>query len=164
MKKKILLLTAIPVALVGVLYGGGYIAQLIGNYSVWSNGGGFAGDGTAPAFPSAAPGACIRAALSIPYGLIGMGVCLLLFLLLVAYIMKLGFSEGGEYDHDRNLILSKKGTYGTAGFMTRQEAETLLEVGDIRDCKGLILGELDGKVVALPNDTYFNKNCAKRCA
>lgn len=159
MKKKLpLVLAAVPVALLGVLYGGGYIGQFISNYKTWSASGGFAGDGTAPVFPSASITACFRSALSFPYGLIGIFICVLL--LLFAFVMKLGFAEGGEYDRDRKLMISGKGTYGTAGFMSRREAESLLEIGDIRDCTGLILGELDGKVVALPNDTYFNKNLA----
>lgn len=161
MKKKLpLVLAAVPVALLGVLYGGGYIGQFISNYKTWSASGGFAGDGTAPVFPSAAIIACFQSALSVPYGLIGIFICVLLLLLLFAFVMKLGFAEGGEYDRDRKLMISGKGTYGTAGFMSRREAESLLEIGDIRDCTGLILGELDGKVVALPNDTYFNKNLA----
>ena len=161
MKKKLpLVLAAVPVALLGVLYGGGYIGQFISNYKTWSASGGFAGDGTAPVFPSASITACFRSALSFPYGLIGIFICVLLLLLLFAFVMKLGFAEGGEYDRERKLMISGKGTYGTAGFMSRREAESLLEIGDIRDCTGLILGELDGKVVALPNDTYFNKNLA----
>ena len=161
MKKKLpLILAAVPVALFGVLYGGGYIGQFISNYKAWSASGGFAGDGTAPVFPTASIAACFQAALSFPYGLIGIFICILLLLLLFAFVMKLGFAEGGEYDRERKLMISGKGTYGTAGFMSRREAESLLEIGDIHDCKGLILGELDGKVVALPNDTYFNKNLA----
>ena len=161
MKKKLpLVFIVAPVALIGILYGGGYIGQFIANYKAWSAAGGFAGDGTTPAFPSASFGACFKSALSFPYGIIGVFICILLLLLLFAFVMKLGFSEGGEYDRERNLVLSHKGTYGTAGFMGRKEMEGLLQISDVKDCTGIILGELDGKVVALPNDTFFNKNIA----
>ena len=34
---------AAPAALLGVLYAGGYLAQFIGNYAVWKQGGGIPG-------------------------------------------------------------------------------------------------------------------------
>lgn len=160
-KRKYLLLVGIlPVALLATLYAGGYLAQLIGNYQTWRAAGGFAGNGTAPLFPSAAVSDCFRAVFWMPYGLYGIGICALLLLLLFAFVMKLGFSEGGDYDRERNLIFSHKGTYGTAGFMTENEMHEHLQVGDVKDCTGIILGEVAGKVVALPDDTRFNKNIA----
>ena len=45
------ILSAIPI-LATIMYGGGYIAQLFGNYSLWQKNGGSMGDGTAPQFPS----------------------------------------------------------------------------------------------------------------
>ena len=161
MKKKFTLLAILgPVALLGTLYGGGYLAQLIGNYKIWQAAGGFAGDGTAPVFPSTGIAECFRAAFGMPYGLYGIGICVLLLLLLFAFVMKLGFSEAGEYDKERNFSFSRKGTYGTAGFMTDREMRELLQVCDIRDCTGIILGQVGDKVVALPDDTRFNKNIA----
>ena len=161
MKKKMLLLAAFaPVALIGIFYGGGYLAQLIGNYQTWSHAGGFPGRGSPPALPSAGIADCFRAALWFPYGLYGIAICVLLLLLLFAFVMKLGFSDSGDYDRERNLIFSRKGTYGTAGFMTDSEMHEHLQVCDVRDCTGIILGEVAGKVVALPNDTKFNKNIA----
>ena len=76
-------------------------------------------------------------------------------------VMRMGYSETGEYDRDRNLVYSNKGTYGTAGFMTKKEMNGVLDlVTDIRKHHGTILGELDGQVVCIPEDTRFNGNIA----
>ena len=56
---------------------------------------------------------------------------------------------------------SNKGTYGTAGFMTKKEMKGVLDlVSDIRKHHGTILGELDGQVVCIPENTRFNGNIA----
>ena len=41
-------LIAGPAAILAILYAGGYLAQFIGNYAVWKQGGGIPGDGTSP--------------------------------------------------------------------------------------------------------------------
>ena len=75
--------------------------------------------------------------------------------------MRMGRNDAGEYDKTRNLVYSDKGTYGTAGFMSRQEMKEILDlVSDIRKHPGIILGELDGQVVCIPEKTRFNKNMA----
>lgn len=43
------------------LYGSGYIAQFIRNYSVWKNAGGSPGDGSAPSLSAADIGECMKA-------------------------------------------------------------------------------------------------------
>nr|WP_330393848.1 type IV secretory system conjugative DNA transfer family protein [Anaerocolumna xylanovorans] len=85
----------------------------------------------------------------------------MLLILLFALVMKLGFGDKGEYDRERNLTYSRKGTYGTAGFMTEDERDEVLElVTDIRKSRGTILGKLDGKIVCVPEKTRMNKNIA----
>ena len=44
-----------------ILYAGGYIAQFIGNYKVWTSAGNFAGNGSYPKAPSLHPMACLSA-------------------------------------------------------------------------------------------------------
>lgn len=119
------------------------------------------GDGTAPTFPDSGISDCFRAAMQMPYGLYGILICMAGLLILFALVMKLGFSEHGEKDRERNLEYSDKGTYGTAGFMEDTEMKTVLEVvTDVRKTDGLILGELDGKLICLPRDSPMNKNIA----
>lgn len=64
-KKKRLfgILLALPPLLLGLLYGGGYIAQLMRNYHEWQAAGGTPGNGTSPTMPSYSMGECLRAIL-----------------------------------------------------------------------------------------------------
>lgn len=150
-----------PVILIVMLYAGGYLAQFIGNYAIWQEGGGYPGDGTSPLVPSPGPIDCIKAVFVPPYGMYGIFICAGLFVLLFALVMKLGWGDKGEYDRERNLIYSRKGTYGTAGFMTEKEMKGVLDiVPDIRKHSGTILGKIDGKAVCVPEDSMMNRNLA----
>ena len=153
------LLLILPVALGALLYGGGYIAQFLYNYDVWQAAGGVFG--TAPEFPDGNFFACIAAVFRWPYGLYGVGGCVAALAVLVFMVMRMGYSETGAYDRERNLIYSNKGTYGTAGFMTKKELKGVLDlVPNIRKHPGIILGEIDGEVICVPEKTRFNGNLA----
>jgi len=142
-----------------LLYGGGYVAQFIYNYDVWQAAGG--AYGTAPQIPDHGFFICLRAVFRFPYGLYGIGICIVLLALLVFMVMRMGGSDTGEYDRKRNIIYSRKGTYGTAGFLSRREVSEVLDiVPDIRKHHGTILGLLDGDVVCIPKETRFNGNLA----
>ena len=150
-----------PPFLLALLYGGGYLAQFMRNYTTWKSMGGSPGDGTSPAMPSLSFTSCLEAFFSFPYGIIGIAVCLGLLALLVIMVMRMGYSDSGEYDEERNFIYSRKGTYGTAGFMTKQEMHGVLDLtSDIRRHTGTILGMLDRQVVCIPKDTRLNGNIA----
>lgn len=160
-KQLIKILIVLPIAVITLLYAGGYIAQFLYNYDVWQQGGGTLYSGTSPEFPDGAFFACILAVSRFPYGLYGVGICVAALGLLIFMVMRMGYSETGEYDRDRNLIYSNKGTYGTAGFMTKKEMKGVLELtSDIRKHNGTILGELDGQIVCIPEKTRFNGNIA----
>jgi type IV secretion system protein VirD4 len=60
---------------------------------------------------------------------------------------------------DKNGIeyLPEVGTHGTAGFMTKSEAEKILNLGKPN---GIIFGTLDGRPVSLPDMTYLNRHVA----
>ena len=149
----------LPIALGALLYGGGYIAQFLYNYDVWQAAGGVFG--TAPEFPDGNFFACIAAVFRWPYGLYGVGGCIAALAVLVFMVMRMGYSETGAYDQERNLIYSNKGTYGTAGFMTKKELKGVLDlVPNIRKHPGIILGEIDGEVICVPLKTRFNGNLA----
>lgn len=72
--------------------------------------------------------------------------------------------ENDAIDSEGNPVLfaySDKGTYGTAGFMSRKELTEVLDlVPDIRKHSGTILGELDHQVICIPPKTRFNGNLA----
>ena len=158
-KKLIQLFIIIPITVLALLYGGGYLSQLFSNYHAWQAAG--AVFGTSPAFPDTGFFACLAAAFHFPYGLYGLGLCIGGLALLVLMVMRMGYSEGGEYDRQRNLVYSDKGTYGTAGFMSRKELTEVLDlVPDIRKHSGTILGELEHQVICIPPKTRFNGNLA----
>lgn len=147
--------------LFALMYGGGYAAQFIRNYSEWQKSGGVMGDGSSPPMPSFAIGECFRAMFTFPYGLVGILICVLILGLLIFMVMKMGFGDKGEYDRSRNLIYSTKGTYGTSGFMPKKEISEVLDlVDDVKKHGGTILGKIDGKAVCVPRETRLNANLA----
>ena len=106
------------------------------------------------------PVAVFHALLNFPYNLYGLGTIVIFAGLIVAFLMK-NNSVQGTMDNERNLVYSNKGTYGTAGWMTDSELHRELEVTkDLKHCRGTILGELDGKVVCVPENTMMNRNVA----
>lgn len=158
-KKLIELLAAVFILAALVLYGGGFIGQLLYNYDVWQETGGQFG--TAPQLPDANVFACLAAVFHWPTGLYGLGLCIGGLAALVLGIMCMGRGEGGALDKARNLVYSDKGTYGTAGFMSKKELKEVLDlVPDIRKHHGIILGELDGQVICVPEKTRMNGNLA----
>lgn len=160
-KNLIKTLLPLPFAIVALLYGGGYLSQFIYNYDIWQQNGGTTYGGTAPEFPDSGFVSCILAAFRFPYGLYGIGICVLVLALLIIMVMRMGYSDTGEYDRERNLTYSNKGTYGTAGFMNKKEMKGVLDlVTDVRKHHGIILGELEGQAVCLPEKTRFNGNLA----
>lgn len=160
-KKIVKTLLPFPFAVTALLYGSGYISQFIQNYETWHQNGGSSYGATAPEFPSANFFTCIISAFHFPYGLYGLGICVISLAVLIIIVMRMGYSDTGEYDRERNLVYSSKGTYGTAGFMSRKEMTGVLDlVSDIRKHHGIILGELDGQAVCLPEQTRFNGNLA----
>lgn len=81
--------------------------------------------------------------------------------LLIVMVMRMGYSDVGEYDAERNLTYSNKGTYGTAGFMEKAEMKGVLDlVSDMRKHSGVILGKLDGQVLCIPENSRLNGNIA----
>ena len=160
-KNPIKTLSPLPFAIIALLYGGGDLSQFIYNYEIWQQSGGTTYGGTAPEFPDSDFVSCILAAFRFPYGLYGIGICVLVLALLIIMVMRMGYSDTGEYDRERNLTYSNKGTYGTAGFMNKKEMKGVLDlVTDVRKHHGIILGELEGQAVCLPEKTRFNGNLA----
>ena len=160
-KRLFSILFGLPPLLFALLYGGGYISQFIRNYKEWQNAGGTPGNGTSPAMPSFALADCFEAMFSMPYGIIGVLICVGVLALLVVMVMRMGYGDTGEYDKDRNFIYSKKGTYGTSGFMSEKEAEEVLDLtSSVKRHNGTILGTLNGKYVCVPEESPLNKNIA----
>lgn len=150
-----------PLAILAILYSGGFLAQFIGNYAAWKQGGGYPGDGTSPAIASPDFFTCLAASIHPPYGIYGIFICIGLLAVLLIMVMRMGYSDSGEYDEDRNFTYSSKGTYGTSGWMDRKEMAGILDlVSDLRRHHGVVLGLLNGKAVCVPEETRLNSNLA----
>ncbi|MFQ7163830.1 MAG: VirD4-like conjugal transfer protein, CD1115 family [Acutalibacteraceae bacterium] len=154
-------LAAAPAAVFAILYAGGFLAQLFGNYAAWKQGGGIPGDGTSPGMASPDFFTCLASVFHPPYGVYGVLICIGLLAILLLMVMRMGYSDTGEYDTDRNFIYSAKGTYGTSGWMSRKEMAGVLDlVPDLRKHKGVVLGMLDNKAVCIPENPHINGNLA----
>ena len=133
----------------------------MGNYAAWKQGGGIPGDGTSPAAASPNFFTCLTSVLHPPYGVYGVLICIGLLAILLLMVIRMGYSDTGEYDTDRNFVYSAKGTYGTSGWMGRKEMKGVLDlVPDLRKHKGIVLGMLDGKAVCIPENPRINGNLA----
>lgn len=161
-KRKILKgLIAAPIAILAILYAGGYISQFMRNYSQWKALGGYPGDGTSPEMASINFLSCIASVFQLPYGLYGIGICIVLLTILIVMVMRMGYSDTGEYDQDRNFTYSTKGTYGTSGWMTEKEMIGVLDItSNLKHHHGTLLGILDGKAVCVPVGSRMNANLA----
>ena len=159
-KRKICLCLAVPLISFAILYGGGYAAQFIKNYKIWTSAGGTPGS-SSPVKPTLNAIACFKAAFSFPYGIIGCGICITAVLLLVFCLFRMGRSDGGVPDKERNFVYSNKGTYGTSGFMSEKEMKTVFNLThDLKNCSGTVLGLYDGKYICVPQNGRLNKNIA----
>ena len=159
-KRKICLCLAVPLISFAILYGGGYAAQFIKNYKIWTSAGGTPGS-SSPVKPTLNAIACFKAAFSFPYGIIGCGICITVVLLLVFCLFRMGRSDGGVPDKERNFVYSNKGTYGTSGFMSEKEMKTVFNLThDLKNCSGTVLGLYDGKYICVPQNGRLNKNIA----
>ena len=104
---------------------------------------------------------CLASVFHPPYGVYGVLICIGLLAILLLMVMRMGYSDTGEYDTDRNFIYSAKGTYGTSGWMSRKEMAGVLDlVPDLRKHKGIVLGMLNNKAVCIPENPHINGNLA----
>jgi len=158
-KKKIVLLVFLPLLLGLLLYGGGFLAQLLINYKAWQETGGVLGH-SAPKAPDPSLLQCLAASFHWPEGLISVGLILIVLAVVILFVFRIGRDGGGEYDSDRKLTYADSGSYGTAGFMTEKELRETLLVTDARSTDAIILGRKGKKAICLPNDSRLNRNFA----
>ena len=141
-----------------LLYIGGLVCQLLLGYQQWLDDGGLTGNAMMGAIYFG-PVDCWRCALT------GMGLKCTLFTAVLAggiYAFIRVQDRFGSRDYDpRNFSRSKRGTYGTAGWMSEKEMRSVLEVASPQRAKGIILGKNErGSVICLPEDTWLNKHVA----
>ena len=145
-------------SMAAIFYIGGLVNQFNLNYQKWLAEGGITGKATMDAI-CFSPVCCWRSAMTASglkcvalVAVIGSGVYLF-----IHFQDRFG---NGDYD-PRNFSRSKRGTYGTAGWMSDKEMRAILEISSPGHAKGIILGKTEkGAVICLPEDTRLNKHIA----
>ena len=149
---------AVILGVAALLYLGGLISQLTIGYQKWLADGGMTGKATMGTIYFS-PLACWRSAMT------GSGLKCTLFTAVLAgglFAFVRLQNRFGSNDYDpRNFTRSKRGTYGTSGWMSEEEMRSVLEVAGPERAKGIILGKTErGSVICLPEDTRLNKHIA----
>jgi len=158
MYKKIKISAMVILLVTTLCYVAGTISQVVRSLSVWMDAGGV--NAGLPTMPVLTPGPVLSALFVTPYTFWGLGAVALLGMFILAIFVKNNAVQG-TLDKDRNLVYSSRGAYGTAGWMTKEELKKELELTkDLYNCRGNILGELNGKVVCVPENTMMNRNVA----
>lgn len=107
------------------------------------------------------PLTCIRRGILTTAGRTGAVVVMVFFIILAVLIVLRG-TGNGEQD-ERNFEISHQGTYGTAGFMKKEELSKILQTyTDTERVTGIIFGKEPetGEILSLPTDSRLNRNIA----
>lgn len=109
------------------------------------------------------PFVCLYYGIFTVTGLKNTVFSLFLFLLIGGVIIYRGNAAENQMDEERNFEYSRKGTYGTAGYMTKAERTKVLAVDrNIKEVDGILLGQdiHDDQIISLPKDSMLNRNFA----
>ncbi len=154
-RKPIWIVGIILIACMAGCYLIGLIAQLISNYADWL------GDSPESGYVkpiSWNPSTCIGAVFTK----LGLKICLILGMAAVTgyLIFKLYNRFGNKQYDSRGFTKSKYGTYGTAAWLSEKELKNVFTLDTPDKVEGIIVGEHNGKVVAVPKDTNLNRHVA----
>lgn len=109
------------------------------------------------------PFRCLYYGMFTVTGLKNTVLSLFLFLVIGGAVIYRGNAAEDQLDEERNFEYSKKGTYGTAGYMTKEERAKVLAVDkDLKNVDGILLGlDIDNEwVISLPKNSMLNRNFA----
>ena len=152
------IILAVILGMAALFYLGGLVNQLTLGYQQWLSDGGMTGKATMGTIYFS-PLACWRSAMSLS----GLKCTFFVSVLLGGlYLIIRLYNRFGSNDYDpRNFTCSKRGTYGTSGWMSEKEMREVLEIASPERAKGIILGKTErGSVICLPEDTRLNKHIA----
>lgn len=155
--RRIAIILASALCCAALLYIGGLFGQMMTNYNRWMDSGGMLGQALIES-PDLNPLVCFVNAFSLN-GLKAILLIIIAGAALVIYMKLHDKFSGTEYD-PRGFTKSKTGIYGTANWMTDKELKSVLELTTPEKATGMILGERNGHLVCLPEDTRLNRHCA----
>jgi len=156
-KRKIGIILAIILGLFLSLYLGGVLGQLISGYDEWLKQNGFGGNARMSHI-ILNPGYCISYVFT-PAGIKGFLIVIGVSAAITVFAKLHDRFRSHDID-DRNFAVSKDSTYGSAGWMKDKDMKQVLEVPSPANATGIILGQKNGSVICLPNDTHLNKHIA----
>jgi len=155
MQSRIIIFCAAIPAVLSLLYLGGLVAQIITGYQTWLNEDGMSGNSQMNSIIFT-PLYCIAKSFT-KEGLLGILIICGITAALIIFLKIQNRFGSNDFD-ERNFKRSKSGVYGTAGWMTKKEMKSVLEVSSPSDARGTILGKIDGSVICLPVNTMLNKH------
>ena len=156
-KRRVAVAVSIALAVTALLYLGGVLGQLLKNYESWLAKDGILGQVQMERVDWN-PITCFPAAFSLN-GLKGITLVSVVIGGLAVYFKLQGRFVGKDLD-PRGFKTSSTGAYGTAGWMSEKEMQSVLEISSIDKARGTILGEHRGKTVCMPEDTRLNRHIA----
>lgn len=154
LKKPVIMVLSL-MGFTGLIYMTGLITQFMTNYQLWMNSDGFSGKVVMKP-PDWNFFVCISNAFTLQ-GLKCFSLIIFIGSSIYLYVRFHNRFDGNGYD-ERGFKTSRTGTYGTAGWMSEKEMKTELEITSVERAKGVILGEYNGKVVCMPEDTRLNRH------
>ena len=119
-KRKLKIALSLGILIPSVLFIAGIIAQFIININAWKAAG--SDYRVSPGLPSLAVPEILEALLHFPEGVIAIAAVVVGIILICIFGLHIDWGQGGVTDPDRNLTVSKSGSYGTASFMSPKEA------------------------------------------
>lgn len=156
-KRRVVVFVFILFGLLVVFYLGGLLGQLNWNYRNWLANDGLSGHADMETI-SFGLLHCIVFAFTSD----GRNGLIFILLISIGLMLFLKFQDrfGSNNFDERNFSKSSRGTYGTAGWMSEKEANQVLEITQIKNAKGIILGKNKKEVICLPENTRLNKHIA----
>lgn len=155
--RKIGIIIAVILGSIAGIYLSGLMGQLMTGYNTWLEEDGILGNATMPAI-SFDFFYCVRNTFTAE-GLKGAALLGVVAVgLILVYILHNRFGTGKP--DDRNFRRSARGTYGTAGWMEPRDMKRVLEISTPHKARGTILGEKDGKLLCIPENTNLSKHIA----
>jgi len=147
----------VVLGLIAFMYLSGVVGQMLSGYNTWLAEDGMLGNAVMPAIDFGFFH-CTRIMFT-PDGMKGAAFIGVTSIAIVAVYMLHNRFDTGKSD-ERNFRRSARGTYGTAGWMEPKDMKEVLEVTTPEKARGTILGEKNGKVLCLPENTHLAKHIA----
>lgn len=156
-KRKIGIIIAVVLGSFMFMYLTGIVGQILSGYNAWMAQDGMSGNAIMPEINFGFLYCIVN--MFTPEGMKGAALIGVISIAIIAVYMLHNRFDIGKSD-ERNFRRSTRGTYGTAGWMEPKDMKQVLEVTTPAQARGTILGEKDGKVLCLPENTNLAKHIA----